>query len=124
MDTKPDFIIFYHFEMKEKNLSRSTLLNCRRIYSHIGKDISSDSYNLSRKAGQVQSVTPLPRQAFTALSLFCGEMIALTPKAFTHTSAPAESQYHGMKAGPQRTEVKITNTLLKGNIGQKRQTSF
>ena len=106
--------------MKEKNLARSTLLNCR-TYSPIGKDISSDFYNLSRKSGQVQSITPLPRQAFTALSLFCGETIALTAKAFTHTSAPAESPYHRMKAGPQRTEVKITNPLLKGNTGQKWQ---
>lgn len=102
-----------------KNLARSTLLNCRRIYSPTGKDISSDFYNLSRKAGQVQSITLLPMQAFIALSLFCGEMIALTPKA--HTSAPVESRYHGMKAGPQRTEMEITNPLLKGNIGQKWQ---
>jgi len=101
MNTKSDFIILHHFEMKERNLARSTLLNCRGIYSPIGKDISSDFYNLSRKAGQVQSITLLPRQA---LSLFCGEMIALTPKAFT----PTESWYHAMKARPQSTEMKIT----------------
>lgn len=81
--------LLHHFEMKEKNLARSTLLNCRRLYSPIGKCISSDFYNLSRKAVQVQSITLLWRQAFTALFFFCGKTIALIPKVFSHTQPPA-----------------------------------
>lgn len=106
--------------MKERGLARITLLNCRRIYSHIQYDIPSDFYNLSRKTGQVQSIT-LPRHAFIVLSLLSGETIALIPKhLYSHKHFDRVIEPWDWCKATEDTDEE-TSPLLKESTGQKCQ---
>lgn len=85
----------------KRGLARITLLNCRRIYSPI-QYVSSDFYNLSRKTGQVQSMTLLPRHTFIVLSLSCGETVPLIPKRlYTHKHSDSH-RTKGLMQGHRR----------------------
>lgn len=109
--------------MKEENLARSTLLNCRRIYSPIGKDISSDFLQLKQKNWPRSIHNTATETGFHCLVPFMWGNDSLSPKGLcSHQySSRVMAPWDESRATQDRDED--TNPFLKGNTGWKWQAS-